>query len=561
VFSRLAADTSSQSEYASFPMPASPTSPTDTSDYSSYEATSLNFGGCIAIGLRWVIVTHSPLNAAGSLFSNETRNASPITSPGHSQIIAEVSKPPVSEAPSRTVSNGNDSATIVTDSEDDQADSGHAQERRRVAGPLPWGPGPFQHVHDGDQHDPTIHDTPSPHERKPRLPRINTNPPLESRNSDTVSSTPGPSGEAGGGQLFNSAIGIQVAYSRSGSGSQDVPGPAHRVVGVHQLAGKRVKSKHPFPIQPLELPRRKQSTNVESRHGLRIPLAPPSQNARGNSNLREPERPRNSTLSWSSSPFNEFQIGADLSERIPEAKPSSILGRESGSQRRTKVPGRDQGSDIGSSKETVFPRRKGKRIVPKWDGGEGMSEERYEEMEMEKGEEDEDEEDEDEGEGEKEDEGKGEKEKEKEKGNSSRLSIDYVSVPSEADDQPRDQNLAPVGSTQPEVGYTTQDAIVTVIRRSSPNPSIAAQLLTKLGVRKTSQLLRRSKTVLIPVQKNTPAPPINTTTTGSTSTSTADSVGRGRERTSSGLSSLMGRSVRAKKKRNLKASIMNVLGE
>ena len=71
----------------------------------------------------------------------------------NSQIRVEVPKPPVFSTPSRTVSSGSDSCIIITDSAD-QAAFECAPFR---------GPGHIQPVHDNNQHNPTIYDTPSPH--------------------------------------------------------------------------------------------------------------------------------------------------------------------------------------------------------------------------------------------------------------------------------------------------------------------------------------------------------------------------------------------------------------
>ena len=53
-----------------------------------------------------------------------------------------------------------------------------------------------------------------------------------------------------------------------------------------------------------------------------------------NSNLKEPEHRRDSTYSWSISPFNEFRSDAGPVKHIPEAKASDIPGRKPGSQPR-----------------------------------------------------------------------------------------------------------------------------------------------------------------------------------------------------------------------------------
>ena len=448
------------------------------------------------------------LIAAVSLFSDETQDASPVTSPvtspGNSQIRAEELKAPVSVTPPRTISNGSDSATIVADPADDQA-------------VLEQDPGSLQHNHDENQRNPTIYDTPhvdltptpaqgvphppssqpDPFGGKPILPKIVTNAQLESRSSDspgTAFYTPGGSGEVVDRWPFDSAVNVRVVYSRPGSSSQEAIG--HRVVDVHQPTDKW-KSKYQFPIQPLQLPRRdSKMTGVKSRHGSGISLARPSQNTR--------EHRGDSTFSYSSSPFDEFVKDAGPSTRIPETNTPTIPRHESRSQLRSKLLG-DKGNDAG---ETMFPRPNGKRAVPGWGGSKSKSEEIC-------------------------------KEKGKERDDRSRLSRDYVSVPNEVEEHSRDQikTLTPVSPTRPGMRYTTQDAVSILIQRSSPNTSIIKQLWKKLGVRKPSQLLRSSppKRPVTQTPNNTSAASMITATTESAFAPTVDS-GKDRERTLSGIS-------------------------
>ena len=446
------------------------------------------------------------LAAAASLFSAETGDVSPITSPGDSHARATESKLPRFETPSRTVSNGSDSATVAADPTDERATSGHAL---GAGFPLLRGPGPFKHAYDLNQHDPTIHDIQSPHvdlteapvpaqgtthplsprsnlpRVKPPLARIVTSPPLEqgdSNNTVTAFFTPGASGEARHSQPFDSAMNIQIGYSESGSGSPDVVRPTRRVTGVRQLSSYRVMSP--------ELSRRKRS-------GPRRETTPqkttwPSQNTQGISNTKEQEGPGDSALNLSS--FDEIRSAADPSKRIPEARTSATLGRGFGSQRRSKLPRRDKRSDI---KETMFPRPKGKRAVPRWNGGEGRS-------------------------------GGKPKEKGEARDDPSLLSADYVSVSSEVEDQSRDRNLTPVSPTRLGTGYTTQDAVSILIQRS--NPSILHQVLAKLGVRGPPRPLPLSNRALTQAEKNEITDPTRPATPASpTHTSGVDS-GQNRDR-------------------------------
>lgn len=482
------------------------------------------------------------------MFSAVTQDTTPATTPGHSQIRVAESKPSASESSPRTISNRSDSTTIGADPADELVAPGQALS---VDAPPLWGSGLSQHAYGQDQHDPTIHDTQSPYVDlaetpvpvqgttfplspqpelpggRPQLPRIKTNPLLESKNSDSPATaffTPGASGEARYSRPFDSAVNIRVQYSGTGSGSRDVAGPIRRVVDVHQLACDRVKPKHSFPIKPLESPQRKEpspmsevvpqdhrdpkAVEVEPRHGLRMSLARPSQIARGGS-----------ASSFLSSPFDAFQTEVGSSKPIPEAGTSTILRRGFGSQRKSKLPGRGKGSGIGSDKETMFPRQKGKRMVPRWDDGEVRSEEKCEE-------------------------------KGQEKVDHSRPSS-YVSIPNEVVDKSQDQSLAPVSPTRSCMRYATQDAVSILIQRSSHNPSFIGQLLTKLGVHKSPKHLRPlmpSNRALTQAQKDGSTPPIPTTSAGPTHTPAVDSD-QDRERTLSGFSfvNLRPGSVRMKK--------------
>ena len=410
---------------------------------------------------------------------------------------------------------------VVADSTDDQGGA------TGITNPL-RDPGSLQHAYGQDQHDPTIHDTQSPHvdltgtptpargsarpssprpEGRPRLPRILTDPPPELGNPDEARTpffTPGASGEVGDSQLFDSTENNPV----SGPSSHDIVGSARRLIVVHRLTDEWAKTKHPFPIQPLELPRGRRSSrrpdqvpqdqrnskavDVDLGHGLGISLTQPSQNARRNSDSKGPERPRDSRFSSLSSLSNEFRSDAGPSKPTLEPQTSTIPGRESGTQHRSKLPGRDGGNSTGSTKETKFPRQNGKRVVPKWSDAEGRSEEKRRE----------------------------------ERDDASHLSTDCTSVPNGIEGQFRDRTLTSVSPTRAGTGRTTQDGIWILIQRSTPaGPSRIRRLLTKLHVRECFQLLRSSsprKRVLTQAQKDTPAV----------------ETGRDRERTMSGFSSL-----------------------
>lgn len=356
------------------------------------------------------------------------------------------------------------------------------------------GPGHSQHVSDESQQDPTIRDTrpsrvgptetlalingiprsssplsDSPGGRPPLL-RITTSPPLQTRSSGgpgTAYFTPGASREVRDSRTFDSAATVRVEFSDPNSGSQNVAKTDHKVVDV-QPAPEWVRSKHLLSIRPLEPPRRKGSgrrsnagpdsvmADVEPRHGLRIPLAPPSRSSPGFSYMQELERQRDSTFSFSSSPFDQFRGDTGPSRRIPEVENPTIPipGRESGSrQTRSKLPSRDEGSDVVSGGEAAFPRSGTKRVVPGWGDTKGMSEGRHEE-------------------------------KGKERGDCSYQPTTTVSDEVEAPSW--DQNSLPVSPTRPTMGYTTQDAVSILVQRS--DPSFVKLLLTK--VRGSSQLVR-----------------------------------------------------------------------
>lgn len=327
--------------------------------------------------------------------------------------------------------------------------------------------------------------------RRPRLPRIMTNPPLEPRSSDgprTQYFTPGASGEARDSRTFNSAVGVQVVYSRSGLGSQDVAGHARRVLDVRQPAAERMKSKHSFPTRPPEPPQRKgssrqpdtdpglETSDVRPRHGLRMSLVPPSQTTKGFSHLREPERQRDSTFSYSSSPFDEFRSDAGPSQTVPDAGNPTIPipGRESGSRRPR--PHRGEVNDVGGDRGAAFPRFGMRRVVPGWGGGEDADEREH-------------------------------KEKGEERGNRSYLPTPTGPASNEAEDPSRDRNLTPVSPMRPAMGYTTQDAVSILIQRRGP--SFVKQMLTKLGVHESSQFLRSlspSKRATSRARKGAPPP-------------------------------------------------------
>ena len=339
----------------------------------------------------------SPPVAAASVFS-ETNNVSPVTSPGNSHIRGEEQKPPLSEAPSRTVSNRSDSSIIVTDSADDQASFGHHF-------PL-QGPGPFQYIHGEDQHDPTIHDTQSPHvgptvapaqsqvvtrpasprsdlpSGRPRPTRVTTHPQLGSGNPNaprSVCFTPGAVDKFSDDRTFDS-----TALSGPNPGFPNVTGPARRVADLRP-AVQRVGAKRSVSIQPVEPPRRTRASlrpstgiaEVKPRHGLSVLLKPPSQSTQGGLHTRVPGRPRDSTSGFSASQSNEFRSAAGPSKGTLEAETSTatVPGHDSGSRPGSGFPGRRGGIDTGSGREAAFPRLGIRRVVPEW-GGDGKHGER-----------------------------------------------------------------------------------------------------------------------------------------------------------------------------------------
>ena len=168
-------------------------------------------------------------------------------------------KPLESETPARLSSSTSYSTTIIANSTDDLGTSLSTQEMGRIIDPprsVPVFP-----QHDG-QHNPTIHEPPhvdltqvpakaaslsSPLSRSggKLRPRITIGLPLKSGTPDspgTAFYTPGRSGEVPGRRPFDSAVVVQVMYSRSSSPSRDAEGLSRRVVDVQQS-----NTKHPFP--------------------------------------------------------------------------------------------------------------------------------------------------------------------------------------------------------------------------------------------------------------------------------------------------------------------------
>ena len=408
-----------------------------------------------------------PLSASAASLFSEIHDASPVTSAENSQIRVEEAKPPVSEAPLRTVSSRSDSYTIVTDSADWQGAFGR---------PALWGPCDFQQVYDHDQHDPTIHDTQSPYVDLTAVPtgvQGITRPPslrsdlpeetlLGSGNADGPRAgyfTPGPNGEVGDSRTFDSAAGIRVIFSESGSGPRDVACPARRVAVVQPAAG-RIRSEDSLPIRPPEPPRHEWPStgpssgmiDVKPRHELRMLLNSPPQNTQGVLGSKETEGPRDPTFSFSSS-FGEFRSDAGPSQGTLEvgASTTPIPGHESGSQPGSQGSDRGLESDIGGVRGAAFPRFGMRRVVPGW----GVSEGKH-------------------------------REKGKESGDRSHLSIPtgHVSVSNETEDLSRDRNPTPASPTQQGMMSTTQDDVFVLIQRSHPRPSFVEKLLAKLGVRK-----------------------------------------------------------------------------
>ena len=370
------------------------------------------------------------------MFSAGTEDVSPFTSPGNSRVGAEEPKPPVSETPSRTISKRSDSLAVVTNPTDDPAAFEHAQKQGRVSSPLPRDPDPLQLDYDKNQHDPTISDTPhvdlilepaqgvprsspprpDPSRGIPSLAKILTNMQLESKDSGssgTAFYTPGQSGEVVDRRPFDSAVNIQIEPS---SCSQAVGGPTRGVVDPHKPVNKW-KSKYQFPTQAPPSPRSGSKTTDDApRHGLRMSLTRPS-------HVRE--RGGDSTISFTSSPFDEFQKDASPFRRISEANVHTIPGRESGPRPKSKLSAGSGGSDAQGN--NMFPRQKGKRMVPRWKGSEGRSEE-----------------------------GRSGRGKEGDDRSSFSNSADYVSVPSgDAEGRSWNQNPTQVSSTRSWMRYTT----------------------------------------------------------------------------------------------------------
>ena len=378
------------------------------------------------------MAAHTASLAAASLFSAETQDVTPVTTPGNSQVGAEP-KPPVSETP-WTISDRSDSSTIVVDSVDDPA----ALEHSRKQGWVLQGPSPSYRDNDESQHDPTTDDTPhvdltpvpahgaprpstlrpDPPGGKPILPKLLTSAQVEPRDSNspgTAFYTPAKSGEVVDRGPFDSAVNIRVQYSGSSSRSQDVAGPTRNVVDVRQPVGEW-KTKYQFPTQALPSPRSNSKTTDDGpRHGLVMSLARSSRATR--------ERRGDSTFSFSTSPFDEFQRDGGPSRRVSEANTSTIPRRESGFRPKSKLSVGDGGKAIESNKEVTFPGQEGKRMVPR---REGRSEE-----------------------------GHGERGKERDDRSYMSTSTDYVSVSSDVGEHSRDQNSTPVSPIRPRTGYTT----------------------------------------------------------------------------------------------------------
>lgn len=385
------------------------------------------------------------LVTAASLFSAETQDVSPFTSPGNSHIRAEEPKPPVFETPSWTISDRGDSSANVADSANDLAAFEHTRRQGRAFSPLPRDLGPLQRSYDMNQHqhDPVFDDTPhadltpmsaqgTPHSsaslpdpsgRKPTLHKIQTNTQLETKNSDsspgTAFYTPGASGEIVERNLFDSAVNIRAVYSSgSSSRSRNVAGGTGRVVEVCQPTNEW-KSKYQFPTQALHSPRTNSNTTEDTPgYGSRTSWARLSQ-VTG-------ERRRDSAFSFSSSPFDEFRRDADSSRRISEVNTSTFTGWGSGPRPKSKLSAGGEGDGIQGSKKITFPGKKGERMVPKLDGGEdGDGEDRR---------------------------GKG---KEGDDHSCISASAEYVSVSREIEEHPRVQDQTPVSPAQLVTRYTT----------------------------------------------------------------------------------------------------------
>ena len=377
------------------------------------------------------MAAHFLFLAAASLFSAETQDVTPVTTPGNSQVGAEP-KPPVSETSSWTIADRSDSSMIVADSMDDPAAKG------QVVNPLPQGPSPSHRDNDESKHDPITDETPhvdmtpAPAHGAPRpspplpdlpggkpiLPKLLTSAQVEPRDSNspgTAFYTPARSGEAVDRGPFDSAVNIRVQYSGSGSPSQAVTGPTRNVVDVSQPVGKW-KTKYQFPTQALPSLRSNPETTEDGpRHELVMSLTRPLRAIR--------ERRGDSTFSFSTSPFDEFERDGGPSRRVSEANTSTIPRRGSRSRPKSKLSVGDDGNGGQSNKETTFRRQKGKSVVPRWDGrSEGDH---------------------------------GERGKERDDFSYISTPTDYVSVSSDAREHSRDQTPTPVSPTQPGMRYTT----------------------------------------------------------------------------------------------------------
>lgn len=220
------------------------------------------------------------------------------------------------------------------------------------------------------------------------------------------------------GKPSNSAVNIRDVYPESGSRSQNAAGdPGHEVVEVSQPV-ETLESKYQFPTQALKSPQSNSKiTEDVPRHGFRMLLGRPLQIAR--------ERKGDSTISFSSSPFDEFRKDAGPSRRVSEANTSTIAGWESGSRPKSKLSGGDEGNDIEGGK-IMFPRQKGEGMVPRWDGGEGRSREDHRE-----------------------------KGKERDDRSCASASTDYISVSNEVEEHPRFQGSTPVSPARSVIGCVT----------------------------------------------------------------------------------------------------------
>jgi hypothetical protein len=288
---------------------------------------------------------------------------------------------------------------------------------------------------------------------------------------------------------FDSAMNVQVVYSRSSPRPWNVTGgPGRGVLEVRQPMDK-LKSMYQFPTQASQVPRSnlKMADDTPGR-GLRMSSTQPPQFTR--------ERRDDSTFSFSSSPFDEFRRDAGPSRRISEANTSTILGSGSGSRPKSKLSTGDEVNDIQGSNGSVLPQQKER------DGHPHMS-----------------------------------------------PSIACVSVSNEIEERPRGQDSIPVSPARSVMRYTTYGDVLVLMQPPSINPTIMERMLTKI-VRKSSQrfrLLPPPKRAIPQTQsKNTPATSTTTTTTGSTDASTAD-FGQNHEHSRSSSAHIHPRSTGTKK--------------